>query len=754
MSMQYEAMTQRLARSAGIGCGAENAGSDESISDIATVKYLTRKSFLKMSGAGLAGVTLFGMAGSAFGQAGSVSALDLGISPENDGVTNRENLVESLRYSSRDLMFPPGDYLIDNSTAYPERGLHPSSYVVIDGYEGELTMEEGARFVFTDKARRGLNFYSGTGATFRGLTSTFREPLPDVRVTPEECIVFLNTTDTTLENVNINGSASSGLLFYESIRPRVYGAMITNTQADGLHFANCQDAEARNISTENTGDDGLAFVNYADGPANTGGYATNIFIKNSEARGIAVVGQSDVIIDGFVVDQTSVSGLICCHDEYYVTRVPANVLFENGTVSNAGRFQGQAANKYGIEIDVVYSVEFRNIEIVSSVSRGVSAVANRKVDGVPTDGTIRLFDIEARDVVDSAGFVLVGELDGTAPASGNYYLSDLTAKDVGGTGIAVIGSSLVSCNNLSSINTSKSHSLNRAFEFGRNSLVEGTKLNVIDEQQVPTGYKVTTYEEQSGTLGKIYDRVADGDLVVENYSELDYVLADVMAPTVSSPIQRFILSSQLGASAVPIRISWSGADEAEGSGLKRYELEQSANGGAYFAVSLPMPTATAFTLSLEPGNTYRFRIRAQDNEDNTSNWAEGASFSVSAYQENSVNVSYPAGTWTKGSFGGSYGGAVKYASASGAKAKIAFTGREVAWISTEHTNRGKAEVWVDGVKETTVDLYSATHHVRQTVFRKAWTASNAHTLQVRVLGTKNASSTWAGVDVDAFLTIS
>ena len=36
--------------------------------------------------------------------------------------------------------------------------------------------------------------------------------------------------------------------------------------ADGLHFANCQDPEAKDVVTEDTGDDGLAFVNYADGP--------------------------------------------------------------------------------------------------------------------------------------------------------------------------------------------------------------------------------------------------------------------------------------------------------------------------------------------------------------------------------------------------------------------------------------------------------------------------------------------------------
>jgi len=48
-----------------------------------------------------------------------------------------------------------------------------------------------------------------------------------------------------------------------------------------------------------------------------------------------------------------------------------------------------------------------------------------------------------------------------------------------------------------------------------------------------------------------------------------------------------------------------------------------------------------------------------------------------------------------------------------------FTGREVSWVSMGDKNRGKAEVWIDGVKEATVDLYSAAADPRQVVFRKA-----------------------------------
>ena len=41
---------------------------------------------------------------------------------------------------------------------------------------------------------------------------------------------------------------------------------------------------------------------------------------------------------------------------------------------------------------------------------------------------------------------------------------------------------------------------------------------------------------------------------------------------------------------------------------------------------------------------------------------------------------------------------VKHASASGAKARFSFAGKNVAWVASTGSNRGKAEVWVDGVR--------------------------------------------------------
>lgn len=491
-------------------------------------RVFSRRDFLRMGGAGLAGAAMLGAAGPAFGQAaggGMVSALDLGISPKNDGITNRENLVKALDYSSGKVHFPPGDYVIDNSTARPERGLHRDSlWIFIFYFEGELVMEEGARFVFTDEKRRGLNFHGGKGASLRGLATSFVEA-PPARITPEECIVIVNTTDTTVEGARIDGSAAAGLMLWNCVRPSVYDVEVKNTMADGVHFANCEDGRAERVHAENTGDDGLAFVNYGYIGDRSGGYANDITVVDGKGRGISVVGQSDVTIENFRVDGTTFNGLYCAQENSYTTRVSSNVKFTNGEVWNAGRVvdpAGKTGLHYGIHYANVSSVEFSDIKVFSPKDRGVSGIAapfERKTASGSTvsepGGSVTLKNIEVRDVP-SLGFALVG---------GKYSLGDLTAENTGGTGMAIIESEHVRYENLMCANASKHDGLRRAFLFEKNKTVEGSELRVMDDQAKPTGYKAVSVGDRSGRHGRLHDEVVHGKVRIEVHNGLDILLA-------------------------------------------------------------------------------------------------------------------------------------------------------------------------------------------------------------------------------------
>lgn len=222
--------------------------------------------------------------------------------------------------------------------------------------------------------------------------------------------------------------------------------------------------------------------------------------------------------------------------------------------------------------------------------------------------------------------------------------------------------------------------------------------------------------------------------------------ADTTAPTVKAPVQSLPVAT-MGTVTVPVTLTWPAATDA-GSGVARYQLQQGTN-GTYSDVTLSSELARSKYISLSPGsNKYPFMVRAYDRVGNVSAWASGPTFTLSAYQESNTAIVY-SGTWKSQSLSGAYGGAVRYATAGGASAKITFSGRNVSWVSRRSTTSGKAEIYLDGARVATVDLYSSTAQTRRVVFSRAVTTGTSHTLQVRVLGTSGRPR----VDLDAFMVL-
>ena len=264
---------------------------------------------------------------------------------------------------------------------------------------------------------------------------------------------------------------------------------------------------------------------------------------------------------------------------------------------------------------------------------------------------------------------------------------------------------------------------------------------------------------------RVYVRNADGSGVATRIRDCEsYVFElawqplptpdDTTAPVVGkAPTQGLVKWSLLGPNTVRTKLEWSATDNI---GVARYELEQSTNGGPYSPVSLPSPTATKALRHLEAGKTYRYRTRALDAAGNRSGWEYGPSFEVNVLQESNSAITY-AGNWATQSSGEATGGVVRHASASGASAKTTLSGAlNVAWVSTRGPNRGKAETWVDGAAwGGAKDLYTPTTEWRKVAFAKnGLNPSVEHSLEVKVLGQRNASSSGTRVDVDALVVLS
>lgn len=321
------ALTQTTANALYSALGHAHSGEEitSGTVDVARIGTGTKDSTTYYNGLGAFSVPPTG-SGTA---SGTVTASSLGIAPGNTAAANRTALI-ALSNTSHRIVFEVGDYAVDNTT--------PPN---ISGFTGAWIFKNGARLVYNDNAKKGFTFTSCHGMTVHGMSIGF-STLPPLRIQSQEAITFWFSNDVKVYNYTIHGSPSVGLLFGACDRPSVIGAWIRNTMADGLHFANCVDPHAHNIVTEDTGDDGLAFVNYGDNSGFTTkvgkrGHASSITVRRSDARGISSLGQSEVRVSGFTIEETNGPGIIIGYDSSFRTHVPQNCVFSGGTITRAGQ---------------------------------------------------------------------------------------------------------------------------------------------------------------------------------------------------------------------------------------------------------------------------------------------------------------------------------------------------------------------------------------------------------------------------------
>lgn len=207
------------------------------------------------------------------------------------------------------------------------------------------------------------------------------------------------------------------------------------------------------------------------------------------------------------------------------------------------------------------------------------------------------------------------------------------------------------------------------------------------------------------------------------------------------------------ASGIPVRISWPAS--SDNVGVAGYQLQYSTNGGAFTVAG--NVTGTSVTLNVPAGSsTWRYQVRAYDAAGNLSTASTASTaITLGLDQETVTSRVTFAGTWTTASAGTSSGGATKYASASTASATykpVAGT-NQIAVVMATGPAAGRASVAIDGGTATTIDLYSSSPGVRSITFSSATlSATVSHTVVIKPLGTKSASSSGTRVDIDGFLT--
>jgi hypothetical protein len=133
---------------------------------------------------------------------------------------------------------------------------------------------------------------------------------------------------------------------------------------------------------------------------------------------------------------------------------------------------------------------------------------------------------------------------------------------------------------------------------------------------------------------------------------------------------------------------------------------------------------------------------------------QGASYDVGAveylplFQNESSYVKYNGwhGVLDPSADGGSY----RASKVAGDNVSFAFTGTSLTWITRKAPAMGIAHVTIDGVNKGNFDLYNASVLWKQQILF-ANLSSAAHTIVIKVTGTKNANASDTNIAVDGFL---
>ena len=225
------------------------------------------------------------------------------------------------------------------------------------------------------------------------------------------------------------------------------------------------------------------------------------------------------------------------------------------------------------------------------------------------------------------------------------------------------------------------------------------------------------------------------------------LLFDRTVPTTAAPKVALrsgaALASSLPTTGLLATLAWSARDPG-GAGIAGFDIRRSQDGDTFTDLAIGVPAAS-LAISLAPGHAYRFAVRARDRAGNVGAWSAGQTVRASLLQEGAASVLY-TGPWRTGENSQYSAWYERSATSAGAAAKLSFTGRGIAWVTTRGPDRGAVRVYLDGDLVATIDTHAPALGFRYVAWSRIWASGGTHTLRLVVVG----SAGHPRVDIDAF----
>ncbi|HEX5741116.1 MAG TPA: Ig-like domain-containing protein [Pilimelia sp.] len=208
---------------------------------------------------------------------------------------------------------------------------------------------------------------------------------------------------------------------------------------------------------------------------------------------------------------------------------------------------------------------------------------------------------------------------------------------------------------------------------------------------------------------------------------------DGVDPAVAPAPRAVLAPGTTSATAVPVTVQWGAADS---SGICAQTVTRVPGVSAW-----PSTSARALVGTLRPGEATYWSMAAYDCRGN-GRVVAGAPVTASLDVQ-STTRGY-AGAWATARSTRHLGGSERVSGTPGSAFTYTTTARAVGLVAARGPTRGRAAVYVDGRRITTVDLYAPGATYRQQVFTHSWAAAGRHT--VKIVNSSAGSRRTVGVD--------
>ncbi|MDO3413394.1 right-handed parallel beta-helix repeat-containing protein [Saccharibacillus sp. CPCC 101409] len=278
------------------------------------------------------------------------------------------------------LFIPAGDYTL-------------SKILTVDGIVMKGAGQDQTTLTSTDPENGSIDL-KGSGVEIRDFKHVYKTSAGRGNGANEKnSITVRSAMNFVIDHVYVSKSSAAGIMVtYAASRGTVSNSIVENTGADGIHMTNSSSyITVENNVVRGVGDDCIAVVSYKDGDDKP---VSNITIRGndvgygSNARGISVVGGTDVLIENNKVADTMMAGIYISVEGSYNSQDVDRVTVNNNTVNHTGIQEPQNHPNVLIYASqgTIDNVVFNNNTITNGAHRGIGVWGDATIKNVTFKG--------------------------------------------------------------------------------------------------------------------------------------------------------------------------------------------------------------------------------------------------------------------------------------------------------------------------------------------------------------------------------